>query len=135
VLQSFRIQSNAVYFRNLGWIGDSRGHSDHHTCASTRRCCSCGAGVVAPRSSWPWGRLRRLHHQRLCGSIIPVFGLQGYVVEHPFTVTKLLIDRSLGNSGLRINKNIVICIKPQHFLYQFLFWKLFLLANKWSSTQ
>jgi hypothetical protein len=71
----------------------------------------------------------------LCGSIIPAFGLQGYVAEHPFTVTKFLIDRSLGNSGLHINKKFVICIKPQQFSYQFLFWKLFLLANKWSSTQ
>jgi hypothetical protein len=47
-----------------------------------------------------WGRLRRLHHQRMCGGVIPAFGLQGYVVEHLFTVTALLIDRSSGNSGL-----------------------------------
>jgi hypothetical protein len=50
VLRSFRIPSKAVYFRNLGWIKDSEGHRDRHTCASTRRCRSCSARVVAPRS-------------------------------------------------------------------------------------
>jgi hypothetical protein len=53
VLWSFQIPSNAVYFCNLGLIGDSGGHRDHRTCASTRRCHSCGTGVVAPRSSRP----------------------------------------------------------------------------------
>jgi hypothetical protein len=31
------------------------------------------------------------------GALNPVFGLQGYVTEHLFTVTILLIDRFLGN--------------------------------------
>jgi hypothetical protein len=37
----------------------------------------------------------------MCRGVIPAFGLQGYVAEHLFSVTTLLIDRSLGNSGLR----------------------------------
>jgi hypothetical protein len=36
---------------------------------------------VASRSSWPWGRLRWLHHQRLCGGVIPAIGLRGYVTD------------------------------------------------------
>jgi hypothetical protein len=40
VLWSFRIPSEAIYFHNLGWIGDFRCHRDHHTCLSMRRCCS-----------------------------------------------------------------------------------------------
>jgi hypothetical protein len=39
-------------------------------------------GVVASWSTRPWGRLRQHHHQRLCGSVIPAFGLQGYVTEY-----------------------------------------------------
>jgi hypothetical protein len=40
VLWSFRIPSEAIYFHNLGWIGDSGGHRDHRMCLSTRRFCS-----------------------------------------------------------------------------------------------
>jgi hypothetical protein len=54
----------------------------------------------------------QLHHQRLCGGIIPVFGLQGYVSEYLFTVTILLIDRSLGNSGLRWNNFLLFASNP-----------------------
>jgi hypothetical protein len=39
VVRSFRIPYEAIYFRNLGWIGDSRGRLDHRICVSTRRCC------------------------------------------------------------------------------------------------
>jgi hypothetical protein len=59
-----------------------------------------GAARVASESllqDW----LYRLYRQRLCGSVIPVFGLRGYVSELLFTITALLLDRSLGNSGLR----------------------------------
>jgi hypothetical protein len=73
----------------------------------------CGAGVVAPRSSQPWSQLCCLHCQRLCGSVIPASGLWGYVSELLFTVTTLLVHRSLGNSGLRRNNFFVICIEPQ----------------------
>jgi hypothetical protein len=45
--------SNAIYFRNIGWNGDSGSHHDHRTCARMRRCRSCGVGVIAPRSSRP----------------------------------------------------------------------------------
>jgi hypothetical protein len=86
VLRSFRIPSNAIYFRNLGWIRDSRSHRDRRTCASTRRCHSCGARVIAPWSSRPWGRLHRLYRQCLCGSVIPTFGLRGYVSELLFFI-------------------------------------------------
>jgi hypothetical protein len=32
-----------------------------------------------------------------------MFGLQGYVTEHQFTIMALLIDRSLGYLGLHMN--------------------------------
>jgi hypothetical protein len=48
------------------------------------------------------------------GALNPAFGLQGYVTKLIFTITALLIDRSLGNSGLRRNNFFVICIEPQH---------------------
>jgi hypothetical protein len=35
----------------------------------------CRTGVVALRSSRPRGRLCRLHHQRLCGGVIPIIVL------------------------------------------------------------
>jgi hypothetical protein len=41
----------------------------------------CVSVVAISWSTRPWGRLCRLHHQRLCGSIISVFSLQGYVTE------------------------------------------------------
>jgi hypothetical protein len=40
-----------------------------------------------------------------------MFGLQGYVAEHHFTVTTLLIYRSLGNSSCVGNKISVIYIE------------------------
>jgi hypothetical protein len=40
VLRSFWIPFEAIYFRNLSWIGDSGGHRDHRMCVSTRRCRS-----------------------------------------------------------------------------------------------
>jgi hypothetical protein len=43
-------------------------------CTSTRRCCSCDAGLL---------HRCRLHHQCLCGGVIPVIGLQGYVTDLP----------------------------------------------------
>jgi hypothetical protein len=76
VLRSFRIRS--------------RGHRDHRIYASTWRWCLCGTGVVAPRSSRPWGRQCHLHRQRLCGSVIPTFGLRGYVSDSLLIVTTLL---------------------------------------------
>jgi hypothetical protein len=66
---------------------------DHRTCTSTRRCYTCGTRVVTPRSTRPWDRLRWLHHQRLCGSVIPAFGLRGYITK-TLIVAALLIDRS-----------------------------------------
>jgi hypothetical protein len=57
-------------------------------------CPHHGAKVVAPGSTQSWGRLRWLHHQRLCGSVIPAFGLQGYIIESQLIVIGLLVDRS-----------------------------------------
>jgi hypothetical protein len=75
---------------------------------------SCCAGVVATSwSTWLWGWLHRLHHQCLCGSIIPAFGLQGYVTESQLIVTSLLIDRSWATRGCVGNKKFVISIEPQ----------------------
>jgi hypothetical protein len=37
-----------------------------------------------------------------------MFGLRGYVSELLFTVTTLLVDRSLGNLGLRRNKFLLV---------------------------
>jgi hypothetical protein len=51
MLRSFWIPSKAIYFRNVGYIGDSGGHRDHHTCVSTRGAACCGTRVVAPSSS------------------------------------------------------------------------------------
>jgi hypothetical protein len=64
-----------------------------------------GVALVVPESllqglRWPWGRLHWLHRHCLCGSINPGFSLQGYVAEHQFTITTLLVDISLDNSGL-----------------------------------
>jgi hypothetical protein len=81
-----------------------------------RRCRLCDARVIAPRSSRPRGQVRRLHHQRLCGSIIPTFGLRGYVSELLFTVTTLLVDRSLGNLGLRRIKFLLFASNPNTFM-------------------
>jgi hypothetical protein len=77
-----------------------------------------GAARVAPELlhqvlQRPWGRLRRLHRHRLCGSVNPTFGVQGYVTKHQFTVAALLRDISLGNSGLRRIFFFVICIELQ----------------------
>jgi hypothetical protein len=41
-----------------------------------------------------------------------VFGLQGYVFEHQFTITTLLIDESLGNLGLRRNIFLLFASNP-----------------------
>jgi hypothetical protein len=73
VLRSFRIPVPKPLLPHLGWKRGFRSHRGRRTCASTRRCRSCGARVVAPRSSRPWGRLRHLRQQRLCGSVIPPF--------------------------------------------------------------
>jgi hypothetical protein len=90
---SFRIPVQSLLLPHLGWKRGSRSHRGHHTCASTRRCRSCGAGVVAPRTSRPRSR------QCLCGSVIPAFWSTRVCVRTP-AVTVLLIDRSLGISGV-----------------------------------
>jgi hypothetical protein len=41
--------------------------------------------------------------------------LYGIIPSLLFNITTLLLDRSLGNSGLRRNKKFVICIEHQHF--------------------
>jgi hypothetical protein len=46
------------------------------------------------------------------GALNVTFSLEGYVTELLFTVTKLLVDRSLGNTGL-CRFFFVICIEPQ----------------------
>jgi hypothetical protein len=86
---------------------DPKGVMVSHTCVSTMRYYTCGTmslrrcyrtcvvapgrrGVVASSSSWPWGRLHRLHHQRMCGGVIPAFGLRGYVPKSLLIVTVLL---------------------------------------------
>jgi hypothetical protein len=72
------------------------------------------AGVVATSSSTrPCGRLRWLHHQRMCGSIIPAFGLQGYVTEVQLIVTIILIDRSWAIRDC-VGNNFFVSIEPQH---------------------
>jgi hypothetical protein len=114
MLRSFRIPSNIVYFRNFGWIRDSRGHRDCRTCASMRRCRSCGAEVIAPRSPTTLRSATSFHCQRLCGSVIPAFSLQGYITELLFTVAALLIDRSMGNSGLHRNTFLLFVSNPKN---------------------
>jgi hypothetical protein len=122
VLREFWIWSKMIFLRNLGWIGETeRSHHSSYVYKNTR-CYTCGTkslrqcydtGVVISSSTWPWGRLRWLHHQRLCGGIILAFGLQGYVTESPanrFSITNRYI---LGNSGCIANNFFVICIEPQ----------------------
>jgi hypothetical protein len=100
VMPEFWIGSKPIYFRNLDWIRDPEGVIVHYMYTSTTRCYTCGTrslrqyfrtSVMASRSSWPWGRLRRLHRQHLCGSVIPMFGLQGYVSKSLLIITTLLL--------------------------------------------
>jgi hypothetical protein len=122
VLREFQIGSKPIYFCNLGWIRDPEGVIVHRMRMSTTRCCTCGTkslrrccrtGVVASRSSQPWGQLRLLHRQHLCESVIPAFGLQGYVTEFLLIVTSLLLDRSWAIQGCVSNNFFVICTEPQ----------------------
>jgi hypothetical protein len=59
----------------------------------------CGVGVVAPSSSTIFEVGYVGFIDIACGSGNPMFVHQGYVTEHQFTVTELLVDRSLRNSG------------------------------------
>jgi hypothetical protein len=99
VLREFRIGSKPIYFRNLNWIRDPEGVIVHHMCTSTTRCCTCGTkslrrychtSIVASTSSRPWDRLRQLHHQRLCGGVIPAIDLRGYITDLQLIITSLL---------------------------------------------
>jgi hypothetical protein len=53
VLRSFWIPLQSRLLPHLGWKRGFESHHGHRTCASMERCRSCGAGVVAPRSSRP----------------------------------------------------------------------------------
>jgi hypothetical protein len=122
VLRKFRIVSKPIYFSNLGLIRDPKGVIVHRMCMCTMRCCTCGTksshrycctGVVASRSTWPWGRLHWLHHQCLCRGVIPVFGLWWYITESLLIFTTLLLDRSSAIQGCVGNNFFVICTEPQ----------------------
>jgi hypothetical protein len=89
----------SLYFCISARKRGSRSHHGRRTCMSTRRYRSCSVGVVAPSSSRPWGRLRCLWQQRLCGSVISAFRSSRVRVQNSFTVTALLLDRFLGNRG------------------------------------
>jgi hypothetical protein len=86
------------------------------------RCYTCGTqslhwyyrtGVMTSSSTWPWGRLRRLHHQYLCGGVIPVFGLQGYNTDLQLFVIELLIDRSWAIWGCVDIKFCYLALNPR----------------------
>ena len=66
-----------------------------HTCASTRRCYSLTSLALGLRHRRvlhdPEVGYVRLHRQRLCGSVIPAFRLQGYVSDVSSITT--LLDR------------------------------------------
>jgi hypothetical protein len=120
VQREFRIGSKPIYFRNLDWIRDPEGVIVHHMCTSTTRCCTCNTkllhrcchtGIVALRSSWPWGRLRCLYRQCLCRSVIPVFDLRGYITESPLIIIALLLDRSWAIQGC-IGNNFLFLPNP-----------------------
>jgi hypothetical protein len=139
VLEEFRIGSKPIYFRNLGWIRDPEGVIVHRIGTSTMRYCTYDTkslrwyyctSIVASRSSRPWDRLHRLHRRRLCGSIIPTFNLQGYVIE-ALLIVSITPRYILGNSGLRSQfffcylhqtptTRIVLCLKifPQSYLFK-----------------
>jgi hypothetical protein len=112
VLREFHIWSKLIYFHNLGWIEDPAVIIDHRTCTNTMRYCMCGTKVIAS-GSIRWGRLRQLHHQRLCGSVILTFCLQRYVTES-LIVIALLIDRSWAFWVLRSYILFYFCLDPQH---------------------
>jgi hypothetical protein len=104
----------SLYFRISAGNWGSGSHRGRRTCVSTRRCRSCSAGVIAPSSSRPWGRLRHLRQRRLCGNVISAFRSSRVHVQNSFTITALLLDRSLGNRGCVGHKIVVICTEPQH---------------------
>jgi hypothetical protein len=113
--------SKPIYFCNLGWIRDPEGVIVHNMCMSTTRCCTfgtkslcrcCRTGVVESRSSQPWGRLHHLYRQCLCGSIIPAFGLRGYISESMLIITMLLLDRSWEIRGCIGNKSLLFAPNP-----------------------
>jgi hypothetical protein len=69
---------------------------------------------MASGSTWPWGGLRRLHHQRLCGHVIPAIDLRGYITDLPLIITILLIDRSWAIRGCAGNIFLLLASKPPH---------------------
>ena len=86
------------------------------TCASTRRrysLTSLALGLHHRRVLHdPEVGYVRLHRQRLCGSVNPAFGLQGYVSDVS-SVTALLDRYILANFGVAIvRKIIVFCYEP-----------------------
>jgi hypothetical protein len=93
LLREFRIWFKLIYFSDLGWIRDPRGRrrsSYVYEYYEARHLWhySCCIVVVTSGSTWPWGRLRRLHHQCLCRNVIPAFGLRGYITD-PLIITTL----------------------------------------------
>jgi hypothetical protein len=52
----------------------------------------------------------------LCGSVIPTFDIQGYVFKLMFTITTLLVDRSLGNLGFYRIYFLLFASNPNTFV-------------------
>jgi hypothetical protein len=114
-----RIQTELLLQSRL----DSRSGRSHHspyvymyyevcTCGTNSLCRCCRTGVVASRSSWPWGRLCRLHYQCMCGGVIPAIGLRGYITNLQLIVTSLLLDRSCAILGCIGNKILLFVPNP-----------------------
>jgi hypothetical protein len=119
VLQEFWIGAKPIYFRNLGWIRDPEGVIMHITCTSTMRCYTCGTKSLrqcVALVSWHQDlhMLHHVHHQRLCGSIIPAFGLRGYISKSPIIVIALLLDRSWAMQGCVGNIFLLFAPNPNN---------------------
>ena len=97
-----RVSTQSSRFRYSGWIGEHGGHRQGpYVCEYSEVLLSHEFGtrsffIAASPSSSSRQVLRdlevgyvRLHRQRLCGSVIPAIGLQGYVSDD-FSVTALL---------------------------------------------
>jgi hypothetical protein len=114
-LRSFWIPSNAVYFCNLSWIRDSGAHRDRRTCASMRRCRSCGAGVIAPRSP---SSLRSAMSSS-SSTLVPERNPRIRSMRVPTSVycCRITKDRSLSNLGLRRNKFLLFASNPNIWIH------------------
>jgi hypothetical protein len=117
MLRSFWIPSKAIYFHNLGWIGDSGACLDHRACVSTRRCCHL----------WDQSRFAKFFNDLEVGYIGFIINACAgaksprsvkYVSE-ALIVTVLLIDRYWEFRGCIDNNFLLLPSNPIRNVYEF----------------